>query len=101
MLSIGKHSNALFFLAPDTQRACEVIDAARRLMALRSIDEHKATKAQLTDEQLKDLTGRLKEAAARWHLVKSDQFLILHFSFCISPLTVHAPAPPPPRLRRW
>jgi len=34
-------------------------------MALRSIDEHKATKAQLTEEQLKDLASRLKEAEAR------------------------------------
>jgi hypothetical protein len=60
-----KHANALTFLAPDSQRASEVIDAARRLLALRSIDEHKATKAQLTDDQLKDLAGRLKEAEAR------------------------------------
>ncbi len=60
-----KHANALIFLAPDTQRASEVIDAARRLMALRSIDEHKPTKSQLTEDQLKDLAGRLKEAEAR------------------------------------
>jgi len=60
-----KHANVLIFLAPDTQRASEVIDAARRLLALRSIDEHKPTKSQLTDDQLKDLAGRLKEADAR------------------------------------
>jgi hypothetical protein len=60
-----KHANMLTFLAPDQQRASEVTDAARRLLALRSIDEHKATKAQLTDEQLRDLAGRLKEAEAR------------------------------------
>ena len=60
-----KHANVLIFLAPDKQRASEVIDAARRLLALRSIDEHKATKTQLTEEQLKDLAGRLKEAEAR------------------------------------
>ena len=60
-----KHANVLIFLAPDTQRASEVIDAARRLLALRSIDDHKPTKAQLTEEQLKDLAARLKEAEAR------------------------------------
>lgn len=60
-----KHANIVVFLAPDQQRASEVTDAARRLLALRSIDEHKGTKAQLTDEQLKDLAGRLKEAEAR------------------------------------
>ena len=60
-----KHANVLIFLAPDTQRASEVIDAARRLLALRSIDEHKATKSKLSEEQLKDLAGRLKEAEAR------------------------------------
>ena len=60
-----KHANVLMFLAPDTQRASEVIDAARRLLALRSIDEHKTTKSKLSDEQLKDLAGRLKEAEAR------------------------------------
>jgi hypothetical protein len=60
-----KHANVLVFLAPDTQRASEVIDAARRLLALRSIDEHKPTKGQLSEEQVKDLAGRLKEAEAR------------------------------------
>jgi hypothetical protein len=60
-----KHANVLIFLAPDIQRASEVIDAARRLMALRSIDEHKPTKSKLSEEQLKDLAGRLKEAEAR------------------------------------
>ncbi len=60
-----KHANVLIFLAPDSQRASEVIDAARRLLALRSIDEHKPTKSQLTEDQLKDLAGRLKEAEAR------------------------------------
>jgi predicted AAA+ superfamily ATPase len=60
-----KHANVLIFLAPDTQRASEVIDAARRLLALRSIDDHKPTKSQLTEDQLKDLAGRLKEAEAR------------------------------------
>lgn len=60
-----KHANMLLFLAPDQQRASEVTDAARRLMALKSIDEHKSTKAQLTEEQQKDLAGRLKEADAR------------------------------------
>lgn len=63
--SFRKHANVLIFLAPDTQRASEVIDAARRLLALRSIDEHKPTKNQLSDEQLRDLAGRLKEAEAR------------------------------------
>lgn len=37
----------------------------RRLLALRNIDEDKATKQQLTDVQLKDLAGRLKEAEVR------------------------------------
>ena len=60
-----KHANMLIFLAPDQHRASEVTDAARRLLALRSIDEHKSTKAQLTEEQLKDLASRLKEAEAR------------------------------------
>src|SRR6516164_450172 len=63
--SFRKHANTLIFLAPDAQRASAVIDAARRLLALRSIDEHKPTKSQLSEEQLKDLAGRLKEAEAR------------------------------------
>jgi hypothetical protein len=60
-----KHANMLIFLAPDQARSSEVTDAARRLLALRNIDEDKSTKKQLTDEQLKDLAGRLKEAEAR------------------------------------
>ena len=60
-----KHANTLVFLAPDQQRASEVVDAARRLLALRNIDEDKSTKKQLSDEQLKDLADRLKEAEAR------------------------------------
>lgn len=60
-----KHSNMLIFLAPDQQRASEVTDAARRLLALRNINDDKSTKRQLTEEQLKDLASRLKEAEAR------------------------------------
>ena len=60
-----KHANMLIFLVPDQDRASEVSDASRRLLALRNIDEDKATKRQLTEEQLKDLAGRLKEAGAR------------------------------------
>ena len=60
-----KHANMLIFLAPDQARTSEITDAARRLLALRNIDEDKTTKRQLTDEQLKDLAGRLKEAETR------------------------------------
>ena len=60
-----KHANMLVFLAPDQHRASEVIDAARALLALRSIDDDKSTKKQLSEEQLKDLAQRLKEAEAR------------------------------------
>ena len=60
-----KHANMLIFLAPDQARSSEVIDAARRLLALRNIDDDKSTKKQLTEEQLKDLAGRLKEADTR------------------------------------
>jgi len=60
-----KHANTLVFLAPDQHRASEVIDAARALLALRSIDEDKSTKKQLSEEQLRDLAQRLKEAEAR------------------------------------
>lgn len=60
-----KHSNMLVFLAPDEQRSSEVMDAARRLLALRNIEDDKSTKRQLTEEQLKDLASRLKEAEAR------------------------------------
>ena len=49
-----KHANTLIFLAPDQHCASEVIDAARALLALRSIDEDKSTKKQLSEEQLKD-----------------------------------------------
>jgi hypothetical protein len=63
--SFRKQANTLIFLAPDAQRVSEVIDAARRLLALRSIDEHKPTRNQLSEEQLRDLGGRLKEAEAR------------------------------------
>jgi hypothetical protein len=55
----------LIFLAPDQERVSEVIDAARRLLALRNIDEDKTTKRQLTEAQLKDLVTLLKEAEAR------------------------------------
>jgi len=60
-----KHANTLIFLAPDQHRASEVVDAARALLALRSIDDDKSTKKQLSEEQLKDLAQRLKEAEAR------------------------------------
>ena len=60
-----KHANILVFLAPDQRRSGEVIDAARRLLALRNIDEDKTTRKQLSEEQLKDLADRLKEAEAR------------------------------------
>ncbi len=60
-----KHANLLVLLAPDQQRSSEIIDAARRLLALRNIDEDKTTKKQLSEEQLKDLADRLKEAEAR------------------------------------
>jgi hypothetical protein len=60
-----KHANMLIFLAPDQARTSEITDAARRLLALRNIDEDKTTKRQLTDEQLKDLAGRLREAETR------------------------------------
>lgn len=60
-----KHANMLIFLAPDQVRSSEVTDAARRLLALRNIEQDKSTKRQLTEDQLKDLAGRLKEAEAR------------------------------------
>ncbi|MBN1509225.1 MAG: ATP-binding protein [Sedimentisphaerales bacterium] len=60
-----KHANALIFLAPDQQRATDVLDAGRRLLALKNIDEDASTKRKLTDEQKKDLASRLKEAEAR------------------------------------
>ena len=60
-----KYANVLVFLAPDQQRASEVVDAARALMALRNVDDDKPTKKQLSEEQLKDLAQRLKEAEAR------------------------------------
>jgi predicted AAA+ superfamily ATPase len=60
-----KHANMLIFLAPDQERSSEVIEAARRLLALRNIDEDKTTKRQLSDIQLKDLADRLREAEAR------------------------------------
>jgi len=60
-----KHANSLIFLAPDEQRASDVLDAARRLLALQNIDEDATTKKKLTDEQKKDLASRLKEAEAR------------------------------------
>ena len=60
-----KNANVLVFLAPDQDQASAIIDAARRLLALRNIDDDKTTKKQLNDEQLKDLADRLKEAEAR------------------------------------
>ena len=60
-----KHANMLVFLVPDSTRSTEITEASRRLLALRNIDEDKGTKRQLTDEQMKDLAGRLKEAEAR------------------------------------
>ena len=55
-----KHANTLIFLAPDQHRASEVTDAARALLALRSIDDDKSTKKQLSEEQLKDLCSGSK-----------------------------------------
>ena len=74
-----KHANVLIFLAPDERGASDVMDAARRLMALRSIDDHEPTKRQLTDEQKKDLANRLKEAEARLPaaLVTAYRFILL------------------------
>jgi len=63
--SFRKHANTLIFIAPDEERAPEIIEAATRLLALRAIDEDKTTKKRLTPEQLTDLAGRLKEAEAR------------------------------------
>ena len=60
-----KHANSLIFLGPDQQRISEVLDAGRRLLALKNIDEDASTKRKLTDEQKKDLASRLKEAEAR------------------------------------
>jgi hypothetical protein len=60
-----KHANALVFLAADEQRAIDVIDAARRMLALRNLDEDKRTRQRLSNEQIKDLESRLKEAEAR------------------------------------
>lgn len=60
-----KHANSLIFMSPDQHQASGVLDAARRLLALRNIDADVATKRKLTDEQKKDLAGRLKEAEAR------------------------------------
>jgi predicted AAA+ superfamily ATPase len=60
-----KHANSLIFLAPDKQRFVDVLDSARRLLALRNINEDQTTKRRLTEEQKKDLTSRLKEAEAR------------------------------------
>ena len=60
-----KHANSLIFLAPDRQRSIDVLDAARRLLALRNIDEDQTTKRRFTDEQKKDMASRLKEAKAR------------------------------------
>jgi predicted AAA+ superfamily ATPase len=63
--SFRKYANSLVFLAPDKKRASDVVDAARRLLALRNIDEDQSTKRRLSDEQKKDLASRLKEADAR------------------------------------
>lgn len=60
-----KHANSLVFLAPDKQKALEVLESARRLLALQNIDEDQITKRRLTEEQKKDLAGRLKEATGR------------------------------------
>jgi len=60
-----KYANSLIFLAPDKNRSTDVLDAARRLLALRNIDEDQTTKRRFTDEQKKDLSNRLKEAEAR------------------------------------
>ncbi|MGQ4810176.1 hypothetical protein NKDENANG_03625 [Candidatus Entotheonellaceae bacterium PAL068K] len=60
-----KHANMLVFLAPDPAHSSAITDAARRLLALRNIDADKTTRRQLSDEQLRDLAGRLKEAEAR------------------------------------
>jgi len=89
-----KHANMLIFLAPDQARSSEVTDAARRLLALRNIEQDKSTKRQLTEEQLKDLTGRLKEAEARlpaalatvyrFILVPSKNKTLRLFDLCLS-----------------
>ncbi len=72
--SFRKHANTLIFIAPDEERAAEVVEAATRLIALRAIDSDKATKKRLTDEQLADLAGRLKDAEARLPAVLSQVY---------------------------
>jgi predicted AAA+ superfamily ATPase len=89
-----KHANMLVFLAPDHQASTAVIDAARRLLALRNIDDDRTTKKQLSEEQLKDLASRLKEAEARLPaalasayrhiLVPAEKKTVRHFDMGIS-----------------
>jgi hypothetical protein len=60
-----KHANTLTFLAPDQKRAGEMVEAAVRLLARRTVDQDKGTKRQLSEKQLTDLAARLKEAEAQ------------------------------------
>lgn len=72
--SLRKHTNTLIFLAPDADRASEVMEAATRLLALRAIDADTRMKKRLSDDQLKDLAGRLKDAEARLPSVLSQVY---------------------------
>lgn len=72
--SFRKHANTVILLAPDQDRATEILEAATHLIALRGIDEDKVTKKRLTPEQLADLAGRLKDAEARLPAVLSQVY---------------------------
>jgi len=72
--SFRKHANMLVFLCPDNNQAPGIVEAATRLLALKAVSEDRTTKKQLTDEQEKDLLGRLKDAEVRLPVVLQQTY---------------------------
>jgi hypothetical protein len=64
-MTYRKYRNTLVFLAPDDAVLQGVVEAARRLIALRGIAMDYATGEQLSEEQRQDLEKRLDNARAR------------------------------------
>lgn len=64
-MTYRKYRNTLVFLAPDDAVLQGVVEAARRLIALRGIAMDYATGEQLSEEQRQDLEKRLDDARSR------------------------------------
>ena len=60
-----RYRNTVIFLVPDSGRISHVIEAGRRLLAVRKVNAEYGRGDQLSKEQKKDLENRIKEAESR------------------------------------